>query len=108
MAQSGSLRAQETSGRPERSDPPANIPARALTCADYAEMLLDRATPGDREEAIELQDEAIAVAQEPEYLVVVQVPAGAVCKTVCRGQALRSRVKQPPEPAARLPRQTVV
>ncbi|MCH8234817.1 MAG: protein kinase [Chloroflexi bacterium] len=43
----------------------------AWTCSDYAEMLLDRtstgsaqAQEGDREKAIELQDEALAITQE--------------------------------------------
>jgi hypothetical protein len=36
----------------------------AWTCSDYAEMLLDRDEPGDREKAIELQDEALAITQE--------------------------------------------
>ena len=31
---------------------------------DYSEMLLDRNEPGDREKAIELQDEAISIATE--------------------------------------------
>ncbi len=37
---------------------------RAWTCSEYSEMLLDRNAPGDREKATELQDEAIAIAQE--------------------------------------------
>jgi tetratricopeptide (TPR) repeat protein len=36
----------------------------AWTCSDYAEMLLDRDATGDREKAIELQDEALAITQE--------------------------------------------
>ena len=36
----------------------------AWTCSDYAEMLLERNAPGDREKATELQDKAIAIAQE--------------------------------------------
>ncbi len=39
-------------------------PELAWTCSDYAEMLLERNAPGDREKATELQDEAIAIAQE--------------------------------------------
>jgi hypothetical protein len=39
-------------------------PELAWTCSDYAEMLLDRDEPGDRETAIELQDEALAITQE--------------------------------------------
>ncbi len=45
-------------------------PELAWTCSDYAEMLLDRDDPssasgiGDREKAIELQDEALAITQE--------------------------------------------
>ena len=34
------------------------------TQTEYAEMLLDRDEPGDREKAIELQDEALAITQE--------------------------------------------
>jgi|TARA_B110000263_G_scaffold121031_1_gene105286 ATP phosphoribosyltransferase regulatory subunit HisZ len=34
------------------------------TQMEYAEMLLDRDKPGDREKAIELQDEAVAITQE--------------------------------------------
>jgi ATP/maltotriose-dependent transcriptional regulator MalT len=34
------------------------------TQMEYAEMLLDRDEPGDREKAIELQDEALAITQE--------------------------------------------
>ena len=42
-----------------------NIPTeQAWTCSDYAEMLLDRDEPGDREKAIKLQDEALAITQE--------------------------------------------
>ncbi len=36
----------------------------AWTCSDYAELLLDCDEPGDREKAIELQDEALAITQE--------------------------------------------
>ena len=39
-------------------------PSLAETCAYYAEMLLDRDAPGDREKATQLQDDAIAIAQE--------------------------------------------
>ena len=39
-------------------------PELAWTCCDYSEMLLERNAPGDREKATELQDEAIAIAQE--------------------------------------------
>ena len=39
-------------------------PELAWTCSDYAKMLLARDTPGAREKATELQDEAIAIAQE--------------------------------------------
>ncbi len=39
-------------------------PELAWTCSDYSELLLDRDDPGDRENAVELQDEAIAIAQE--------------------------------------------
>ena len=39
-------------------------PELAWTSSDYAEMLLDRSDPGDREKATELQDEAIAIATE--------------------------------------------
>ena len=39
-------------------------PYLAWTCSDYAEMLLDRDESGDREKAIELQDEALAITQE--------------------------------------------
>ena len=39
-------------------------PELAWTCSDYAEMLLDRDEPSDREKAIELQDEALAITQE--------------------------------------------
>ena len=45
-------------------------PQLAWTCSDYAEMLLGRpdpsraSGPGDREKAIELQDEALAITQE--------------------------------------------
>ena len=37
---------------------------RAFTLALYTEMLLDRDKPGDREKAIELQDEALVITQE--------------------------------------------
>ena len=39
-------------------------PELAWTCSDYAEMLIERDAPGDRERATELQDEAIAIAAE--------------------------------------------
>ncbi|MCH7735748.1 MAG: hypothetical protein IH961_11110, partial [Chloroflexi bacterium] len=39
-------------------------PELAWTCSDYAEMLLERNVLGDSEKATELQDEAIAIAQE--------------------------------------------
>ena len=39
-------------------------PELAWTCSDYAEMLLERNAPSDREKATELKDEAIAIAQE--------------------------------------------
>ncbi|MDP6823550.1 MAG: hypothetical protein QF554_09685 [Dehalococcoidia bacterium] len=39
-------------------------PELAWTSSDYAEMLLDRDESGDREKAIELQDEALAITQE--------------------------------------------
>ena len=39
-------------------------PELAWTCSDYAEMLLDREEPGDREKAIELEDEVLAVTRE--------------------------------------------
>ena len=39
-------------------------PELAWTCSDYATMLIDRDDPGDREKAIELQDEALAITQE--------------------------------------------
>ena len=39
-------------------------PELAWTCSDHAELLLDRNDPGDREKAIELQDEALAITQE--------------------------------------------
>ena len=39
-------------------------PELAWTCCDYSEMLLERNAPGDREKATELQNEAIAIAQE--------------------------------------------
>ena len=39
-------------------------PELAWTCSDYAEMLLERDAASDREKATELQDEAIAIAQE--------------------------------------------
>ncbi len=39
-------------------------PEFAWTRADYPEMLVDRNDPGDREKAVELQDEAIAIATE--------------------------------------------
>ncbi len=39
-------------------------PELALTLAEYSDMLLDRNEPGDREKAVELQDEAISIATE--------------------------------------------
>ncbi|MCH7642628.1 MAG: hypothetical protein IIC30_05045 [Chloroflexi bacterium] len=36
----------------------------AWAYGDYAEVLLDRGEPGDREKAIALQDEALAITQE--------------------------------------------
>ena len=39
-------------------------PELAWICADYSDMLLARDGPGDRERAIELQDEALAITQE--------------------------------------------
>ncbi|MCH8224134.1 MAG: hypothetical protein IH868_12065 [Chloroflexi bacterium] len=36
----------------------------AWCLADYSEVLLQRDNPGDREKATELQDEAIAIAEE--------------------------------------------
>ena len=39
-------------------------PELAWSCSDYAEMLLDRDEPGDREKAIELQTEALAITRE--------------------------------------------
>ena len=39
-------------------------PESGWLCCDHSEMLLDRDDPGDREKAVELQDEAIAIAQE--------------------------------------------
>ena len=39
-------------------------PTLALVSADYAVMLIDRGDPSDRDKATELQDEAIAIAQE--------------------------------------------
>ena len=39
-------------------------PELAWTCSDYSEMLLEASEPGDREKAVELQDEAISIAQE--------------------------------------------
>ncbi len=41
-----------------------SIPENAWTCSDYAEFLMERDGPGDREKAVELQDEAIKIAQE--------------------------------------------
>ena len=38
-------------------------PELAWTCSDYAELLLNRDAPGDRELASELQDEGLATAQ---------------------------------------------
>jgi len=39
-------------------------PYLAWTCSEYAEFLFDRNAPDDREKAVELQDEAIAIATE--------------------------------------------
>ena len=39
-------------------------PELAWTCSEFADLLLDRDAPGDREKATELQDEAIAIATE--------------------------------------------
>ena len=39
-------------------------PELALTCYEYARTLSDRDSPGDKEKAIKLQDEAIAIARE--------------------------------------------
>jgi hypothetical protein len=39
-------------------------PELAWTQSDYAEMLLERDEPGDRDKAIELQDEALYITQE--------------------------------------------
>ncbi len=39
-------------------------PELAWICSDYADLLLDRDGPGDREKATELHDEAIAIAPE--------------------------------------------
>ena len=39
-------------------------PELAWASSDYAALLLERDDPGDREKATELQDEAIAIAQE--------------------------------------------
>lgn len=39
-------------------------PRLAWACSDFAKMLLDRDEPGDREKAIELQDEALTITQE--------------------------------------------
>ncbi len=36
----------------------------AWAAADFAEFLIDRDSPGDREKATELQDEAIAITTE--------------------------------------------
>ncbi len=36
----------------------------AWAYGDYAEVLLDRDEPGDREKAIELQEQALAVTRE--------------------------------------------
>jgi tetratricopeptide (TPR) repeat protein len=37
---------------------------RVFILADYSDMLIDRDAPGDREKAVELQDEAISIATE--------------------------------------------
>ena len=44
--------------------PPGYRPSIAGLVADYAEVLIDRDAPGDREKATDLQDEAIAIAHE--------------------------------------------
>ena len=41
-----------------------HMPRIVEACVPYAEFLLERNTPGDREKANELQDEAIAIAPE--------------------------------------------
>ena len=56
---------RDTSTRRWTIAAPGYRPELAWTCSDYAETLLDRDAPGDREKAVELQDEAIAIAQEP-------------------------------------------
>ena len=38
-----------------------SIPENAWTASDFAEFLIERNAPGDREKATELQDEAIAI-----------------------------------------------
>lgn len=45
-------------------DRAAYLPERAWTASDYAEALLARSHPGDREHAIALQDSSIAIARE--------------------------------------------
>ena len=40
------------------------ITETAWTCSDYAEFLIKRDNPGDRDKATKLQDEAIAIAQD--------------------------------------------
>ncbi len=39
-------------------------PVLALTCCDYADALLQRNEPGDREKAMSLLDEALAISSE--------------------------------------------
>ena len=41
-----------------------NVPEYAWACADYADLLIERNSSGDRERAIELQEEAITTAQK--------------------------------------------
>jgi len=45
-------------------DRAAYLPERAWTASDYAEALLARSHPGDREHAIALQDSSLAIARE--------------------------------------------
>ena len=44
--------------------PPGYRPATAQVVAAYSEMLVERCGPGDATQATELQDEAIAIAQD--------------------------------------------
>ncbi len=41
-----------------------NQPQRAWTCCDYADTLLQRNEPGDREKAMSLLDESLAISSE--------------------------------------------